>query len=275
MYLTIKAPNKKYFLNFCKKIDITNGNIKDIIFNKTKIDGLEITLYNNLTFFFNGVINDEMKTIIKDTLIDTNLYFGIDEVGVGENIGPLIVCGFSFKSVEHKKNSIFLGIKDSKTLEKEKINKIAEELPKYGNYYCVNLKPEKVNLYWEKYNNIKKVNALIQNNIVLKRGNNFKVVIDEFVSKRKFEEYILSENQQVNIKDAIFEKKSEDKFLEVACAAIIAKSLHNKWIENFKKEYNLSSLSKKESNSNYIYKLHKENKIKIKEKDLKSWAIEK
>ncbi len=272
MYLTIKAPNRIYFDNFCKKLNIQNGNKDDIIFFRININELEITLYNNLTIFFNGFINDEMELLIQETLIDKNLYFGIDEVGVGENIGPLIVCGFSFKSLKHKQQAIFLGIKDSKTLDKDKINKIASELPKFGNYYCVNLETEKLNMYWERYNNIKKVNALIQNNIIAKRKNDFQIVIDEFVSKEKFKNYILEEKQKLNIGNAIFEKKSEDKYLEVASAAIIAKSLHNKWIEKFKEEYNLTYLSKNESNSNYIYNLHKTGKIEIRKKDLKSWA---
>ena len=75
-----------------------------------------------------------------------NAWIGSDECGKGDYFGPLVVCAFAFKRGRENefKN---IGVKDSKKLNKEEINRIAKYL--YKNYanciHCIVIKPEKYN----------------------------------------------------------------------------------------------------------------------------------
>ena len=50
-------------------------------------------------------------------IIDKNLYVGVDEVGVGENVGPYVSCAISYENYESKKKVVLKGIKDSKKMK--------------------------------------------------------------------------------------------------------------------------------------------------------------
>ncbi len=275
MYLSVKAHNKESFINFYNYFNRKEKNEDQIKFDEFNYsDELRITFYQNLTILFNGKINDEIKLKLKD-LVDKNLYIGIDEVGVGEPIGPIIACGFKFLNLEKKEEAIFLNIKDSKNLDLKQISSISNKLNNFGNSYCVIIEPNKFNDIWKnKIKNIKAINAIIQNQIILKmnKKNSEKVVIDKFVNEEKYFEYLDKYTKDKYNDKIIFETKAENKYLEVAAASIIAKNKYNDWIIDYLKKEKIDFSIKKRINTNVLINDIRKNIEKSKYNDiLKEW----
>lgn len=251
MYLTIKAYSKQSYFQFYNKIGgIKKDFNKEILFDKIIYQNVKINFYNNLTILFN--FEDHLGQSLEEEieiLIDKNIYVGSDEVGVGEKIGPLIVCAAKFLNFKNKKDAILEtgGIKDSKKLDAQKISIISEKIKKYLNYKCIVLEPNKYNQLLKEGKNTKEINALthhkLQEYFVSKRKQEI-FVIDQFVNKRKYFEYLKRNDQKHINTEIVFVEKGEEKYLEIACAAIIAKSKYNAWVYEYFKNRNLSFLIK-------------------------------
>ncbi len=241
MYLTIKAPTKDKFLKFHSFFNRIEKSEDQIKFDEFKYDNnLKISFYKNLTIMFNGEINTTIKERMK-ILVDENLYIGIDEVGVGEGFGPFIACGFTFNNLSDKFDSLFFGIRDSKKLDLLKIKEISKKLETKGKFYCVIIEPKKFNDIWKnKINNVKAINAISQNQICLNFKNEKRdVIMDQFVNSKKYFEYLNTYTKNIYDGRIIFETKSEDKYLEVAASAIIAKNKFNDWTLNLLQKNNI------------------------------------
>lgn len=271
--LTVKAYNQKSFEEFYEKM-LNVGetrNIKtQIIFDELFVDDIKITFFKNLTIFFAKDINEKIKKNL-NILIDKNMYIGIDEVGVGENIGPFVVCALKFKNFEEKKKVFELGIKDSKKLDYIKIKELAKKIKNHTIYKLKILSPEEFNKKWVKVKNVKKINAQEQMNLINELyEKKYQPIIDAFVSKEKFYSYF---NDEQKIKEnIIFIEKAEDKYLEVACASIIAKDAYNNWLVNYLDKNNIPFKINKKLNSNGIYSMLKNNSKINKNELFKEWA---
>ncbi len=254
MYLTIKAPTKEKFLKFYSIFNREEKNEDQIKFDEFSYkNNLRITFYKNLSIMFNGIIEDDLKRKMK-ILIDENLYIGIDEVGVGESFGPLIACGFTFNNIIDKHESLFFGIRDSKKLEMNQINAIAKKLETKGKSYCVIIEPNKFNDLWKnKIKNVKAINGIAQNQICLNFSSlNRIVVMDQFVNEKKYYEYLEKYTNNSYKGKILFETKSEDKYLEVAAAAIIAKNKFNDWTLKYLNDKKISFDIGKRINNNML-----------------------
>ncbi|BDV02255.1 MAG: hypothetical protein HPAVJP_1440 [Candidatus Hepatoplasma vulgare] len=272
--LTVKAYNQKSFDDFYKEI-LNIGktrNIKtNIIFDEIFVDNIKITFFKNLTIFFAKDINKNIKEKL-NILIDKKLYIGIDEVGVGENIGPYVVCAVKFKNFEEKKKVFEIGIKDSKKLDYKQIKKIAKEIKNHIIYKLIILKPEEFNKEWKEIKNVKQINALKQMELINEFYEiNYQPVIDEFVNKEKFYNYF--DNKTKINKNILFVQKAEDKYLEVACASIIAKDTYNNWLVDYLIKNDIPFKINKKIDSNGIYSMIKKNNLVVdKNKLFKEWA---
>lgn len=273
--ISIKAYNEKVFLEFFKKIKAM-GEILKIpnkhIYNAIRINNTTITLFKNFTILINGPITNDIETALK-TLVRDKFYIGIDEVGVGENIGPLVVCAVKFRNNNDKLEALKLGVKDSKKLNSKQIDEIEKKLIKLVEHECIKLEPKIFNKKWLEIKNVKKMNALIQKQLLDKMyEKNYIPVIDQFVEKKKYFEYL--GNQEIKYKNKmIFETKAEDRYLEVASASVIAKFVYNQWVIKYLKKNKIDINLNNKINPNEIYIYLKRNKTKIKEDEfLKEWA---
>lgn len=274
MYVSIKAFSKQAYMEFYFKV---NGNKKeinnDIIFDILNYEKTQITFYSNLTILFKGEMSDELNGLI-DIIIDKELYVGSDEVGVGESIGPIIAVALKFKSFKDKKIVILNGIKDSKKLNAKEIQEKSNFIKNHVEYYVANMNPEKFNETYKILPNVKAINALMQNELHKKFENkNYIHITDQFVSEKKYNEYIdQSKNSAFNGK-LILLTKAEEKYLEVSAAAIIAKSLFNNWIIKELEKENINIKIGNKLDSWGIFKDIQNGKIKVanKQKYIKNW----
>ncbi|BDU67688.1 MAG: hypothetical protein TYPL_3410 [Candidatus Tyloplasma litorale] len=237
MYLSIKSYSKEKFLEFYQAIGgrKTKSN-DDIVFDNKIYDNVKITFYTNLNILFNGKINKKLEKLI-DIIIDKELYVGSDEVGIGESIGPIVVVALKFKNYDSKKKVILNGIKDSKKLSAKEIDQKSKFIKKYSDFKIMIMPPNKFNNIYKKLNNIKAINALMQNELHKKFENENNIhITDQFVNENKYNEYILNSNNEPFKGKLILLTKAEEKYLEVAAAAIIAKSIFNNWLINKFKE---------------------------------------
>ncbi len=238
MYTSIKAYTRESFMEFYEKL----GGIKkysnlSVTFDIINRPEMQITFYSNLTILFKGNIDSELNDLL-DIIIDKELYVGSDEVGVGESIGPIVATAIKFKSFEDKKKVILNGIKDSKKLTAKEIKEKAEFIKKHCEFYTATLEPLKFNEVYKKNQNVKAINALLQNELHKKfEGRGLTHVTDQFVNENKYNEYIAnSENTPFNGKLLLL-TKAEEQYLEVSAAAIISKDIFNDWVINeFKKD---------------------------------------
>lgn len=282
MNLFIKAYNKNVFLNFYKKINNQNENTKrenDVIFDIINWKNYQITFYKNNSIYIkeifettdNKFLNEELKNIIQTTLVDKNMYIGFDEVGVGETIGPIVVCGFRFKDIDKKNEAILLNIKDSKKMTRFEINNVAKKIINLGEYYYILLTPKQFNDLKIKIDNVKAINAILQNEIQLKFKNLKNVrIVDMFVNESKYQEYLTKYSKNIYNGKLTFIEQAEEKYLEVACAAIIAKYHYNNWVLGELNKFNIKIDFDKKISQEKMKKYFDKNEI-LKETFYKKW----
>ncbi len=282
MLITLKSTNLQDIDNFIKENlnnlrEVKSGNqyiYKVYYFNENKI-----IFYHNLTFTIEGThLGLDLEREIVKFFMDDNLYIGSDEVGVGESIGPIVVCGVTFKNKLQKEHFFKLGMIDSKKINYNKILMLGKEIKESVPHKCVILSVEKFNRYYLEENiNIKLLNSIFHNRIHEELGKNFKnriSVIDEFVSKKKYLEYIDSSVNDVFFENEyIFETKAENKYIEVAAASILAKYIFNKHIVDVleKNKISINKYIKNSINYNQIAGDINKNIIKIDDVLIKTW----
>ena len=149
---------------------------------------------------------------------------GSDEVGTGDYFGPVVVCA---TCVQEKDLPLIasLPIQDSKQLRDDVILEIAPQLMSQLTYSVLVLENAKYNVV-HKTNNIEAIKAKMHNQafIHLKNKLNFEmdnVIIDQFAPRDRYFRYLKDEKEIV--KNIHFETKAENKYLSVACGAIIAR----------------------------------------------------
>ena len=162
---------------------------------------------------------------------------GSDEVGTGDFFGPIVVTAtYVDKSMQNFLLDLKVG--DSKKITDDRILKIAPEIIKnipYTTYIISNKE------YNNKYNedvNMNKIKAILHNKVLLslleKDYKPDKIVVDQFVSPKKYFEYL--EGTPKIVKNIAFTTKAEDKCLSVACASIISRYIFLKEIEKIENE---------------------------------------
>lgn len=191
---------------------------------------------NNETTFNN---NDEILTNYDYTI-------GSDEAGKGEWYGPLVVTATATSSEDNFKLRE-IGVKDSKKLNKNQIEKLYHKIKKLEiKEETIILNPSNYNKLYNKFRNENKnLNHLLaylhskcikslQTQI---NSQNHLVIIDKFDTK-KMNEYL-----NTNTKNIIQESNAE-KYTPVATSSIIAKYEYEKTLNQLEERYNIN-LSKK------------------------------
>ena len=274
MYLSIKAYSEKSFFSFYKKAGGKKASISnEVVFDQLIFSNTQITFYKNLTILFKGNISSALEELI-NIIIDKELYVGSDEVGVGESIGPIIACALKFNDFESKRKVILNGIKDSKKLDANEVKIKSEFIKKYSEYFTVVIEPKKFNEIYKKLNNVKAINALMQNQLHKKfEGQGYKHITDQFVNKRKYDEYIKESDNTPFNGQLLLLTKAEEKYLEVSAAAIISKAMYNDWVVEKLKDEGINYKISKRLNAWDIFKKIESNEYKVRDKDvfIKRW----
>ncbi|MBC8385638.1 MAG: ribonuclease HIII [Candidatus Cloacimonetes bacterium] len=173
---------------------------------------------------------------------DWDYWIGTDESGKGDFFGPLVVCGFIASKQIVEKLSEF-GIKDSKLLKDDEIEKIAKKI--YANFpkniETIVLNPSKYNeLYSEFRKQGKKLNELLSwmhARVILnmKKKNNFEgAVVDKFASDRT----LIASLKGLKEISLIHKTKAESD-PAVAAASIIARYNFLKKIKDLSRSYQI------------------------------------
>lgn len=165
----------------------------------------------------------------KNSQKDHNSYqsissIGSDEVGTGDFFGPIVVTACY---VPKEKVDILykLGVRDSKTIDDEKIKEITPTLIKEIDYTTFILSNTDYNKYQSKGYNMNKIKAILHNKVLFEMKNKHPdsdcIVVDQFCPPSKYFEH-LKESLSV-VKNITFETKAESKYTSVAAASCISR----------------------------------------------------
>ncbi|MDE6477239.1 MAG: ribonuclease HIII [Mycoplasmoidaceae bacterium] len=170
-------------------------------------------------------------------------YIGCDEVGTGDYFGG-IVCIACFVPKKDEQTLKRLGVVDSKKLSNEEILKITRKVTELQGEKKIGIEvgyksvePKEYNILYDKCKNANVIKAICHNNALsdackllkknksYKLGKNVKTVMDQFVNKNKYYEYLNKNCKPNSISEVnIFETKAESKYISVALASIIARA---------------------------------------------------
>ena len=181
---------------------------------------------------------------------------GIDDAGRGPVIGPMVLSGIVIKDnkTEDKKLKK-LDVKDSKLLQKNKREQIAEHLVKNYNYEINLVSPDEIDSRTFAGTNLNKIEAVksaqIINNLIkktlkdLKQDNNvnnikFKAIIDcPSPNITAWANYLKTYIEKPGLVKLQCEHKADMNHKIVSAASIIAKQTREIEIEKIKKEFNI------------------------------------
>jgi len=206
----LKEPTNEYMLYF---FQYNGGSVSIYKSGKTVFQGSDLSRFSE--YLNNVEIND-------NTTYDYDKYdsIGADEVGTGDTFGP-IVCASCFVSKDKVSILKEMGVTDSKKINDEKIKELGKYLISNYKYKVSVVRNENYNDHFDKYN-MNEMKAKLHNyniSMLAKEVNYEKIILDEFVNKEKYFEY-LDDNAFKNI---CFEMKGESKSTAVAAASIIAR----------------------------------------------------
>lgn len=149
---------------------------------------------------------------------------GSDEVGTGDYFGPVCVCAV-YIGQDHLEFVNSLNPSDTKGMDDGQIKIIAKALIEKVPYSLLILPNDKYNVLHKKYN-MNAIKAILHNQCYLhlkkKVSNPFTGIIDQFTPEESYYRYLKDEKEI--FRDLRFETKAENKYLAVACGAIIARS---------------------------------------------------
>lgn len=238
------------------------------IFQAVEADTI-ITLYESGKAMFQGISADvdaniwiDMERKLNNRTIDinenkkekekykeeVNYYYSIstigsDEVGTGDYFGPIVVTA---AYVDKEKISLInaLGVKDSKKLTDDKIQKIAPTLIKEIPYVTFTLSDTEYNKYQSIGYNMNKIKAILHNKVlysITHKEEKYpykKIVVDQFVYPKKYFEHIMNSTEKVT--EITFTTKAESKCASVAAASIISRYIFLMKMDELSKELNMS-----------------------------------
>ncbi len=207
----------------------------------------------------NELINDQQQLLFPDqTLKEPKIYVGTDESGKGDYFGPLVVAAVyvdDFLRDKFKK----LGVKDSKLLSDNQIDKIAPRIIELmdNKYSIIQLTPNKYNELYPKFGNLN----LLMNWAHSKAIENVygaihfpEVITDKFMKKS-----FMAPKELVNAGVVFSQYTKGERFIGVAAASILARNKFNDWFK-----HNVpAKLKLPKGNSDLVIDVAKELKIKI------------
>lgn len=163
--------------------------------------------------------------------ITSLVILGSDETGTGDYFGPItVVCAHLTKQQMEKIES--WGVRDSKTIDDERIRQLAPKLLTQCTYSLLVLNNEKYNELQKNGMNQAQMKTLLHYQAILHvmkkcREENLTydgILIDQFIQPDNFFNYLTKDNRDINFdKPIYFATKAEDLHPAVAVASILAR----------------------------------------------------
>jgi ribonuclease HIII len=204
-----------------------------------------IVVYKSGKVVHNG--SEESEKILQEILKREENYdfiFGSDETGKGEWFGPLVITATALtpeQIIELRK----LGVRDSKTIKKAELMKLADKLFKMNfPRFTITLTPEKYNqMYTDFEKEGKSLNdmlawahsAVIKAMLKFVQAKKIKVVIDKFDFEKT--EFRLEKVDRTNVE--IIQKSKGESEIPVAAASIIAKYTFETEVDKLNEKYKI------------------------------------
>lgn len=173
----------------------------------------------------------------KKEVFDTQEMSGSDEVGTGDYFGPITVCAVILGKEDYA-NIPTSKIMDTKRMHDSDILEIAPILTKHLKYSLLTLDNKTYNKVHKMYN-INAIKAKLHNQAFLHLKRKYGLpkvnIIDQFTPEKLYYEYLKDEEEVYE--GLTFETKAEDRYLAVACGAIIARYAFLKALEEMGETY--------------------------------------
>lgn len=153
-------------------------------------------------------------------------YIGSDEVGNGSYFGGIVTASVLVRDQADVDFLLKLGVRDSKKISDKKIRAMAPQIKDRLEYAVSEAIPAQYNQAIASGLHIKEIMAILHNDAIGKVSatNLDFVLIDEFASASKYNNYLEASNKTIAYSDRLrFEKKAESKYLAVAAASILAR----------------------------------------------------
>lgn len=223
---------------------IRTAKPKDNEILRIKDNDIFIIVYNSMNVVYKD--NTATYNVINSILIQNRIYdyeLGSDEAGKGEWYGPLVVVCIALTS-EQMNRLRMLGVNDSKALNRNRLERIAEAIIKEGFIWeKIILKPEKYNQLIEEFKKENKSlnnllawlhSKVIRNALSRLRSYKLRITID------KFDEMALSRRlADIEKKIDVIQKSEGESEIPVAAASILAKYIFEKEVDRLCKEYDI------------------------------------
>lgn len=174
-----------------------------------------------------------MSSMLEYFTSDREITIGVDEAGRGALAGPVVSCAFLInKHIDDEFSSI---INDSKKLNSKTRLKIYDYLSK-NHSFCVSLKTN---------------DEIDNSNILICTMQSMSEAINKLIELKSCQKNKITCIIDGSVKPAINKEintitvvKGDQKYIEIACASIIAKVTRDKIILGLEKKYNLYGFSK-------------------------------
>lgn len=238
MVFYLEKEEKAKIINHYHGYEINSNNIHaERVY---KYQNLTITLYSTKVFFQGPLeeIIDEYRNYWHIFDEKEKLIIGNDEVGTGDYFGPIVITSCYVGSAMLEKLRL-LNIRDSKTLNEQAIYTLANQIMKIVIFESIVINNRKYNQWIDEGYNANVIKAWGHNQVLVKmiqhKNNYKKIVIDQFVDQKLYYQYLenMAANKNRIVRDKVFfTTKAENKFLAVACSAIISRYL---FLEEIKK----------------------------------------
>lgn len=229
------------FSNFLIKSD------NEFIENTYKSDKWTIIIYKSQKCVISGKNIEEILKFLDINQVNfISNEIGMDEVGVGDYFGGIVVCSV-FLNEETFNKIQNLNIKDSKKLTDSKIIKIAKKLITIVDFEISQVYPKEYNLLIDRFNNSHIIKTILHNNAIFNLINNHKnisndlnIILDKYVDEKKYYQYLQIANIKNIVKINQFKIHAESTNLSVACASIIARYYFLRQVYELSKELNFN-----------------------------------
>ncbi len=221
---------------------VKNEDVTITVYSSGKVvfSGEDLTLYVDSKHLTNNESKIDKKEGTPLTLsgsIKGLSMSGSDEVGTGDYFGPVVVCA-AIVNKEDLKNIPVELIADTKQLKDELIRTLGPILKKELKHSLLILDNRKYNKVQE-HNNMNAIKAKLHNQAFLHLEAKYDLpeynIIDQFCTPELYYRYLKDEEKQ--FKDLRFETKAENKFIAVACAAIIARYAFLDYFDQLSEKY--------------------------------------
>jgi len=196
-----------------------------------KGDNVKIVFYPTGTLLLQGKgdLEEVAKNLVSNLPLESN-YIGTDEAGKGDLFGPLVVCGFALTKDTVEK-VLALGVRDSKAVTLDSLEKIALELVKLKKHKCLVIRPESYNRLYREFQNLNKILSFAHANVIdalYAEHTLKKAVVDKFMKGSYIDCF-------VNANVEVVEETKAERYPAVAAASIIARYLYLKNLEELSK----------------------------------------